>query len=295
MRKNRFLFLLLFIPLIIIFLASWRFSHLNRQPTHFDGDRAFRDVIAQVAYGPRTPGSTAHAKAVSYIQDELRQAGWKANIQNTTWNDFSVENIVALRTEQTPQILLGAHYDSRLLADQDPNPRHTTPVPGANDGASGVAVLLELARTLPKNGVPITLAFFDAEDNGGLGGREWVMGSRAFVAKMTSYPRAVIIVDMVGDSNLNIYIEQNSTSFLVTEIWIQASKLGYGHQFIPTAKYSLIDDLTPFLEAGIPAVDIIDFDYPYWHTSADTPDKVSPKSLQIVGDTLLAWISTQRK
>ena len=99
---------------------------------------------------------------------------------------------------------------------------------------------------------------------------------------------------MVGDADLNIYIERNSNPALVSEIWGQAARLGYEHQFIQTAKYSMMDDHTPFLEAGIPAVDIIDFDYPFWHTAADTPDKVSPKSLEIVGKTLLEWMSTQR-
>ncbi len=120
------------------------------------------------------------------------------------------------------------------------------------------------------------------------------MGSHAFVNQLTFHPRAAIIVDMVGDANLNIYIERNSNATLVSEIWGQAAKLGYENQFIPTAKYSMEDDHTPFLEAGIPAVDIIDFDYPYWLTAEDTPDKVSPKSLQIVGETLADWIMTQR-
>ena len=99
---------------------------------------------------------------------------------------------------------------------------------------------------------------------------------------------------MVGDADLNIYIEQNSNATLVAEIWGLAARLGYSKQFIQTVKYSMVDDHTPFLAAGIPAVDIIDFDYPYWHTAADTPDKVSPKSLQIVGETLRTWLITQK-
>jgi Zn-dependent M28 family amino/carboxypeptidase len=99
---------------------------------------------------------------------------------------------------------------------------------------------------------------------------------------------------MVGDADLNIYIERNSSSSLVTGIWGEAAKLGDKDYFIQTEKYSLADDHTPFLDAGIQAVDIIDFDYPFWHTSADTPDKVSPKSLQIVGETLSSWIATQK-
>lgn len=181
-----------------------------------------------------------------------------------------------------------------MLADQDPGPGRYSPVPGADDGASGVAVLLELARTLPEDILPTWLVFFDAEDDGGIGGRDWIMGSQAFVASLTFHPRAAIVVDMVGDANLDIYIEQNSNTALVSEIWGQAARLGFSQEFRSTIKYSMEDDHTPFLKAGIPAVDIIDFDYPYWHTAADTPDKVSPKSLEIVGETLRNWLMGQK-
>ncbi len=120
------------------------------------------------------------------------------------------------------------------------------------------------------------------------------MGSRAYVASLTYRPRAVVILDMIGDANLNIYIEKKSNPALVAAIWKQAADLGYQQEFIPTPKYSMEDDHTPFLEAGIPAVDIIDFDYPYWHTSQDTADKVSSKSLQIVGDVIRTWLISQR-
>ncbi len=293
MRKYRFLFLII-IVVILIALVIWRLTPLNRQLVQFDGQRAYQDVVAQVAFGPRIPDSQAHADTITYIQEELRKAGWQSKIQMTDWKGFSVQNIIASRSDQTPQIILGAHYDSRLLADQDPGPGRVAPVPGANDGASGVAVLLELARSLPTGTIPTWLVFFDAEDNGGLAGREWIMGSNAFVSELTFHPRAAIILDMVGDADLNIYIEQNSNATLVAEIWGQAARLGYSKQFIQTVKYSMVDDHTPFLAAGIPAVDIIDFDYPYWHTAADTPDKVSPKSLQIVGETLRTWLITQK-
>ena len=293
MRKYRILFLLVVIVLLIA-LVIWRLTPLNRQSDQFDGQRAFQDVVAQVAFGPRIPDSQAHADTIKYIQDELGKAGWQSKIQMTDWKGFSVQNIIASRSDQAPQIILGAHYDSRLLADQDPGPGRVAPVPGANDGASGVAVLLELARSLPTGTIPTWLVFFDAEDNGGLAGREWIMGSNAFVSELTYRPRAAIILDMVGDADLNLYIEQNSNATLVAEIWGQAAKLGYGKQFIQTVKYSMVDDHTPFLTAGIPAVDVIDFDYPYWHTAADTPDKVSPQSLQIVGETIQTWLLTQK-
>jgi Zn-dependent M28 family amino/carboxypeptidase len=292
-RKYR-IFILVAFGTLLIALTVWRVSLLNHKAIHFDGQRAYQDVLAQVAFGPRIPDSQAHTKTIAYIQEELRKVGWQTEIQDTSWQGFVIQNVIASRTNQPPQIILGAHYDSRLLADQDQGPGRNAPVPGANDGASGVAILLELARILPKNSIPAWLVFFDAEDDGGLNGRDWIMGSQAFVAALTFRPRAAIIMDMVGDANLNIYIERNSNATLVAEIWGQAAKLGYEQQFIPTAKYSMQDDHTPFLAAGIPAVDIIDFDYAYWHTAADTPDKVSPKSLQIVGETLRAWISGQR-
>lgn len=292
-RKIQILLLILSV-LIIVSLVIWMRSRSLPQTKSFDGARAYQDVLAQVAFGPRTPDSQAHAKTVAYIQAELQKAGWKTIMQKTKWKGFSVQNIIASRNNQTPRIILGAHYDTRLLADRDPGPGRNSPVPGANDGASGVAILLELARTLPSESIPIWLVFFDAEDNGGIDGRDWSMGSRAFVNDLTFHPRAAIIVDMIGDADLNIFIERNSDTALVTQIWGQANKLGYRRKFIPAPKHGLIDDHMPFLEAGIPAVDIIDFDYPYWHTTADTSDKVSSKSLQIVGETLLSWIATQK-
>jgi glutaminyl-peptide cyclotransferase len=279
--------------ILLISLALWWRFRPATPPAQFDGQRAYQDVLAQVAFGPRTVGSQAHAQAIAYIQAQLRGAGWESGLQETQWQGFGVQNVIAWRGNGTPQIILGAHYDSRMLADQEPG--SNAAVPGANDGASGVAVLLELARSLPANSAPVELVFFDAEDDGGLDGRGWIMGSRAFVAALTFTPRAAIIVDMVGDADLNIYIERNSNLALATEIWMQAAKLGYGQQFIPKPKYSMEDDHTPFLEAGIPAVDIIDFDYPYWHTSADTPDKVSAASLQAVGETLRTWLLAQKQ
>ena len=280
--------------ILLIVLTIWLFYRYASPVTRFNGERAYQDVLAQVNFGPRIPGSDAHAQTIAYIQRELENAGWQVNLQDTNWQGFSIQNIVAFRPGTTAPIILGAHYDSRLRADQDQGSGRNNPVPGADDGASGVAVLLELARTLPIGDVPVQLVFFDAEDNGGLDGRQWIMGSRAFVADLLEKPRAAIIVDMVGDSDLNIYFERNSNVNLSSSIWAQASALGYGKYFIAQPKYDMIDDHTPFLEAGIPAVDIIDFDYPYWHTAADTVDKVSATSLQVVGTTLRVWIMEQK-
>ena len=292
-RKIQIL-LFLCLTIVLIGFSGWWIYNSLQPANRFDGRRAYKDVLAQVSFGARTPGNFSHTQAIAYIQQELEKAGWKIQIQASEWQGFSIQNIIASRSVVAPRILLGAHYDSRLLADQDTGTGRSDPVPGANDGASGVAVLLELARTLPSDGVPVGLVFLDAEDNGGLDNRSWIMGSRAFVAALTEKPLVVVIVDMVGDEDLNLYLERNSDTKLAAEIWAQAAALGYGTNFIATPKYDMIDDHIPFLEAGIPAVDIIDFDYPYWHTSADTADKVSAQSLQVVGETLLAWIESQR-
>ncbi len=263
-------------------------------PNGFDGARAYQDVLAQSSFGPRVVGTQAHAKVIQYIETQLAVSGWQAETRESTVMSHPVQNIVATRNTLTPKIILGAHYDSRMFADQDPTPdNRRTPVPGADDGASGVAVLLELARSLPANSIPVQLVFFDAEDNGNIPGWDWSLGATAFVQNLSFTPEAVVVVDMVGDADLNIYREGNSTPQLTDQIWQQASALGYGNYFIPEQHYYIIDDHTPFLKKGLPAVDIIDIDYPYWHTVQDTPDKVSAKSLKIVGDTLLAWIKAR--
>ena len=292
--RNIRIFAYSLVGISLLGLSIWLILEKNSSVNHFKGDQAYHDVLVQVNSGPRIPGSNAHAQTIMYIQKELIQAGWSVNIQNTTWLGFSVENIIGSRAGAGAPIIIGAHYDSRLRADQDPGPGKNSPVPGANDGASGVAVLLELARTLPSGGIPVQLVYFDAEDNGGIDGRQWIMGSIAYVASLTAKPRAAVIVDMVGDSDLNIYIERNSDKSLTSAIWSQAAALGYAKYFVNKPKYDMIDDHTPFLEAGIPASDIIDFDYPFWHTAADTADKVSAQSLQIVGDTLWNWIVNQK-
>ncbi|HET9911265.1 MAG TPA: M28 family peptidase [Anaerolineales bacterium] len=295
--KNRAL-LLLIIGILLMAAAGWYMYSLRPQPeavpVMFDGQRAYADVQTQVAFGARVPGSEGHARVAEWIGEELVKAGWAVEVQESEALGHPVKNIVARRGDEPPQIIIGAHYDSRMYADNDPDPaQHTSFVPGANDGASGVAVLLELARSLPKETVPVWLVFFDAEDNGRIEGWDWILGSREFVKNNPVQPRAAIIVDMIGDADLNIYKERNSNPDLTDQIWAVAKELGYESKFIPEYKHSMLDDHTPFLEAGIPAVDIIDFDYPYWHTVQDTPDKVSAESLQAVGETLRTWIMQQ--
>ncbi|MFT3894817.1 MAG: M28 family peptidase [Anaerolineales bacterium] len=260
--------------------------------TPFDGFRTYADVETQVAFGPRSPETEGHAQLVEWMRSEIEATGWQVEVQESEAMGHPVKNIIARNSDEPPQIIIGAHYDSRIFADHDPDPaKQTQPVPAANDGASGVAVLLGLARSLPKDAVPVWLVFFDAEDNGRIDTWDWILGSREFVKNNPDIqPQAVVVIDMIGDADLNIYKERNSNAAITDEIWGVAQTLGYQDKFIPDYKFSMLDDHTPFLEAGIPAVDLIDFDYPYWHTTGDTPDKVSAESLQVVGDTLYTWI-----
>ena len=296
-RRNKILLstgIILIVGLILVaifLIIGNRLLKLSNTIPYFNEQRAYQDIEYQLSLGARTIGSEAHAKTIEYIRKELRDEGWKVEVQELNEEGRSIQNVIAKKGKGTPWIILGAHYDSRFFADQDPNPEYRQlPVPGANDGASGVAVLLEIGRALPSRlDGQIWLVFFDAEDNGNLTGWDWILGSRAFVANLEGKPDVAVIVDMVGDVDQQLYMEASSNKSLKEEIWQQAAELGY-HQFYPRVKHSILDDHTPFLQAGIPAVDIIDFDYSYWHTTDDTVDKVSAASLNAVGETLLAWV-----
>jgi hypothetical protein len=270
-------------------------------PTHFDGQRALDLVRAQLAFGPRVTGSAANAQAAEWIVGELRALGWQADLQPSDYQGTPIRNLWA-RRGSGPAILLGAHWDTRRRADRDLQ-RPDAPVPGANDGASGAAVLLELARALDLDWSTrqVWLVFFDAEDNGGLDGWEWSVGSMLFARSLAEAEargaldlardvQAVVIVDMVGDADQRFPLEGNSDLALQQVLWAQAKTLGYGEQFVWEPGTAILDDHVPFRSLGLPAVDIIDIDYPYWHTTADTLDKVSAQSLERVGLSLEAWL-----
>lgn len=284
-------FPVLLISLAILFIVK-NSNGISEQSLSFDGQRAYRHVQAQVNFGPRTPGSSAQEKLLEYVSNELEIYGWQVEIQKTEIMGHPIKNIIARRGTGSEWVILGAHYDSRFLADEDADPvKAAQPVAGANDGASGVAVLLELARVIPQDiNKEIWLVFFDAEDQGRLSDWDWILGSRAFVQSLEGKPDTVVVIDMIGDSDLNIYREMASDPTITNEIWDTASDLGFSDTFINENKYYILDDHMPFIEAGIPAIDIIDMDYTYWHTSEDTEDKVSPRSLEIVGVTLLTWL-----
>ena len=288
--KTRLALLLIVLTLLAGLLGVYLIRR-NHPPQSFDSSRAYQDLAYQVNLGPRIPGSAAHLQTANWIVSQLSQAGWDARVIEGQVNGLTARNILAKRGSG-PVVMLGVHYDSRRFADQDPDPTlRSNPVPGANDGASGVAVLLELARSLPIDLPQETwLVFFDLEDQGGIEGREFIEGSTAFAAQMTTRPSKVIILDMIGDANLNIYFEGNSSRTDSDSLWSTAASLGYAQTFIPKNKYNMIDDHTPFLKLGIPSVNMIDFDYPYWHTTSDNLSHVSAKSLDRVGNTLWTWL-----
>jgi glutaminyl-peptide cyclotransferase len=290
---------LLLIGLIIVIgialLVPVFFQQVDQEEITFNANLAMQHVQAQMDFGPRLPGSEAHQQTLEYIQTELEKYGWSVEIQEAESMGHPIQNIIAKRGSGSPWIIFGAHYDSRFVADHDPIiANQTLPVPGANDGASGVAVLLEMARVMPLElNKEVWLVFFDAEDQGRITGWDWILGSRDLAGSLTAKPDAVVVIDMIGDKDLNIYREQSSDQVITDSVWQTAADLGYGQFFINEEKYNILDDHLPFLEAGIPAIDIIDFDYPYWHTIADTTDKVSPESLAIVGNTLISWLENQ--
>jgi len=283
------------IALVLVSTLFWQMTEFApRMHATFDGERAYRHVIAQMEFGPRVTGTEGNRKAGDYIAEQLRQAGWSVEFQEFTYRDTPARNIIGRgNTGDGPIVIFGAHYDTRRWADEDPTHFHV-PVPGANDGASGVAVLLELARVLDLGEVhhEIWLAFFDAEDNGGIEGWDWIAGSTYMANSLSVQPQAMILVDMIGDADQQIYFDANSDRALSQRVWAIAAQLGYGAYFIPEVRWHMIDDHIPFARLGIPAIDIIDFQYPYWHTTADTADKVSPESLERVGRTLQVFLET---
>ena len=291
--------------LLVLFFSGALVSCASAAPKVFDGTHAHQTyVTAQMNLGARSTGSAANRATGDYILAQLKESGWKTETQEFVYRNVPIRNVIGKHTQgRGPLILLGAHYDTRARADQDPaNPN--APVLGANDGASGVAVLLELARVLDVSKLKneVWLVFFDAEDNGELNACalilppcdttpwHWSIGAEYFAANLRAQPEVVVIVDMIGDAEQNIYYEQTSDKALQEELWRIAARLGYTRQFIPEFKWAIEDDHTPFLRRGIRAVDLIDFDYPYWHTTQDTLDKVSGASLERVGRVLQTWL-----
>jgi Zn-dependent M28 family amino/carboxypeptidase len=199
--------------------------------------------------------------------------------------------------ESDRRLVLCAHWDTRPWCDQDPDSSwHDDPVPGANDPGSGVAVLLELAELFAKRPPPATveLVFFDGEDQGrATVSEEFCLGSKYWAeAQPKGSVLGAFLFDMVGDRDLEISPERNSMQHAanLVSLVLEAARNTGARSFRDTPRYQLVDDHVRLLNVGIPAVDIIDFDYPSWHTHEDTPDKTSPESLAEVG-RVAAWLA----
>ena len=285
-------------------------SSCNNAVPNFDKGNAFRYLVEQCEFGPRNPGSNGYKQCLDYLQNTLSGFADTILLQPFVLDDFVNEksydltNIIArFKVGDPQQLLIGAHWDTRPWADEDPDTeKRNDPIIGANDGASGVAVILELARILNASPPPIgiTLVLFDGEDMGRSGTpKSYAQGSLAFAKDLPiEKPDEAIILDMIGDAELHIPIERNSyrqNRQLVKKLWSMAEELSLD-AFESRIVYTLYDDHVPlWVEAKIPAVDIIDFNYPnsyanYWHTTQDLPKNCSAESLGQVGTLLVHYI-----
>jgi len=294
----------------------------------FSAQRAWADLERQCAFGPRVPGSEAHAQCLAYLQTELGKYADEVVAQQFTASTafggpYASTNVIGHFGAQQAgeRLLLCAHWDSRPRCDEDPlAANRSKPCPGANDGASGVAVLLEVARALEQQPPPspVIIAFWDAEDAGD--SRKlpapcygFCLGSQYYAEKMegATRPDKVILLDMVGGDNrpnqrlaareqqgnpgFDLPLERRSLEQApqwVDEVYSTAERLGKT-AFVRQPGYDVVDDHVPFLARGIPAVDLIDFDYPEWHTLDDTPEHCDSASLQQVGEVLVALVYAQ--
>jgi glutaminyl-peptide cyclotransferase len=280
----------------------------GRLDLEVDGARAQARVVHQVGAGPRVPGTGAHARILDWLVSELVRLGGRVERQgftdSTCGRPLALTNVIAhfgpesaRRARGASDILLCAHWDSRPQADEDPDPALARlPVPGANDGASGVAVLLEVAELMSRRPpkVAVDLVFFDGEDQGAAGAPgEFCLGARHYAASLagTGRPRAAFLFDMVGDRDLRIHPEMQSAERAanLVALVLEGARATGARAFQSEPLYAITDDHVPLLEAGVPAVDIIDFDYPAWHTHRDLPDQTSAASLAEVA-RVAAWL-----
>ena len=285
----------------LLFLVTYA---TQAQEPDFDAERAWDYLLKQCSFGPRPPGSDAHLKCLKYLETELAKFAPSVNrqallgINPVTRETCGLVNLIAeFWPERTRRILLCAHWDTRPWAGQDPDfANRDKPIIGANDGASGVAVLLEIARCLSMKdpGVGVDIVLFDGEDMGREGHLdEYCLGSRWYAQNLEyPFPEAAVLVDMVGDADLHIPQElysRTSAPELITEIFSIAEELGES-AFDPRPGRAVYDDHILLLQNGIPAVNLIDFDYDFWHTLKDIPENCRAQSLRSVGRVILAWV-----
>jgi Zn-dependent M28 family amino/carboxypeptidase len=280
-------------PVLIALLASGLVAAAAPAPRpQFDGERAWRDLERIVGFGPRPAGSPALERTRTYLLDELKKAGVRARRQpftaQTETGPVAMANIVAELPGRRPEtIVLAGHYDTKLFRDFR--------FLGANDGGSSAALLLELARALahtPRD-YTVWVVFFDGEEGADPSVNNAPLhGSRRFVEELSRQGRirnvrAAVVADMIGDRDLGIRRDGGSAPWLTGALWRTAEQLGHGRYFLDEVHH-VFDDHVPFLQAGVPAAVLIDFDYAHWHTAADTLDKTSRRSLAVVGEVLLA-------
>ena len=275
----------------------------------FDGEAALRAVETQVAFGPRIPGTPGHAAEAAWLDSLLVPLADTLIVQRWTHvtaagDSLPLVNFVArFNPGATERLLFLAHWDTRPLADGPASGDTTAAVPGANDGASGVAVLLGVAQALRQQPptIGVDLLFVDGEDYGVFDDKADVLiGSRYYAANLPPGPLPLyaVLFDMVGDRDLQIYQEGNSLTGapeVVDLVWSVARKAGHGNVFIPAPRHTITDDHISLQAKGIRAIDVVDFDYPSWHTPEDTPDKVSAQSLQAVGSVALALVANSER
>jgi len=271
----------------------------------FSGQKALASVNRQLAFGARITGTDASLQTGDWLIEQLRLLGWDVVIQPFTINEqVQARNIIAIRSPEragAPVVMLTTHYDTRLAADLDSDElRHQEPVPGANDGASGPAVLLELARTLDVGAVghTICLAFFDAEANGGVPGWDMNIGSQIFVDSQPASiprcaaPRVLVNIDLVGAIEQRFFQNEEGDEVLNGAIWQMAANLDLDSRFPAQTRSMPPATSAAFRASGTAVADIVGADYPYRATLADTADKLSAETLSSVGLVLETWLES---
>jgi glutaminyl-peptide cyclotransferase len=280
-----------------------------RPPKEFDGQSAFRYIERQIGFGPRIPGTEAHERMADWLDSMLSQRADTVIVQRwnhviTRGDTLPLRNFIArFKPDAEKRLLFLAHWDSRPVSDSPLSQDSTKPVLGANDGGSGVALLLGVADVLKRSppAIGVDLLFVDGEDYGDFTKTptDVLIGSRYYGANQVpgSKPLYAVLFDLVADKDLQLYQEGNSlvgAPEVVELVWDTARELGYGGYFIASPRHTLIDDHLELQKAGLRAIDVVDFDYPSWHTQYDTIDKVSPASLQVVGDVAMALIRREQ-
>lgn len=275
--------------------------------TRFDGRRAHAYVRRQLEFGPRVPGTEGHRRAGDWLVATLRETADTVLVQEwvhvtARGDSLPMRNVLArFRPANSERVLYVAHWDTRPVAEKDPDPaRRSSPIPGANDGGSGVAVLLGVADVLASAppGIGVDLLLVDGEDYGDFARDEDVfIGSRWFADHLPSpdyRPLFGVVWDMVGDRDLRIYQETYSVQAapeVVARVWGVARELGYAGVFVPQVKYAVADDHLPLIRRGLRVIDVIDFDFPFHHQLADDLSAVSAEALQVVGDVALRLVT----